>query len=335
MAGSSSRKPLVTSVAIKRPLTTGFRVLLSFVIVLAIAAAGVAWHSERQHKRAKHSVRSLDTELDQVQAQLAALKSSEAARDEKLREQQAVLDRLLASGPELRQRWLADRIGAAVASAEQALALDRHVAGAQAALGAADRLLAGQPDAALLPLRRALQQDLSMLSTLDGVDVPGIYLRLQAIDRRIAELDLPREAGRAEGRRVADATPREQTAAAEDLWARGLAKFRSLIVIRQYDQPLQPLLDDARRQLVRDQLSLVLEQARMALLRGDGVLYRAALESLSLKLQRDFAALPNQVIGPLLDELADLQALRIQFDVPPLASRAALDALPLYTGAAL
>ena len=42
MLGSKSRQSLITAVAIKRPLTPGFKLLLGFVTLLAIAAAAVA-----------------------------------------------------------------------------------------------------------------------------------------------------------------------------------------------------------------------------------------------------------------------------------------------------
>lgn len=337
MPGSPSRQPLVTAVAIKRPLTTGFRVLLIFVILLAIAAAAVAWHSEQQHRRAKKGVRTLDTHLAAVQTELQAIRAREENLNTLLKQQQQTLDRLLASGPELRQRWLADRVSSAVSMAEQSLALNQNVTAAQQALATADRLLASQPEVALLPVRRALQQDLGTLSGVEHPDVPGIYLRLQALDRRLAALELPRESGQ---RVPAAPAARPVTAAtagsaAANLWETGLAKFRSLIVVRDYDKPLQPLLDDARRQLVHDQLGLMLDQAELALLRGEDVLYRAALESLSLRVQRDFAALPNAVLAPVINELAALQALRVQINLPPLATRAALDALPQSAGGAL
>lgn len=332
MPGSPSRQPLITAVAIKRPLTTGFGVLLVFVMLLAVAAATVAWHSEKQHRRAKKEVRTLDAHLTEVQNEMRAVRVREETLGTQLKQQQQTLDRLLASGPDLRQRWLADRVSAAVSVAEQALALNQNVTAAQQALAAADRLLASQTEVALLPVRRALQQDLGALSGIEHPDVPGIYLRLQALDRRLATLELPREAGQRSPRTAVTATP---AATPASLWESGLAKFRSLIVIRDYDKPLQPLLDDARRQLVRDQLGLTLDQAELALLRGEDVLYRAALESLSLRVQRDFAALPNAVLAPVINELAALQALRVQISLPPLATRAALDALPQSAGGAL
>ena len=78
---------------------------------------------------------------------------------------------------------------------------------------------------------------------------------------------------------------------------------------------------------MRDQLGLLVSQAELALLRADGVVYRAALESLSLRIQHQLSALPSATLTPLLNELAALQALQVQVPLPTLSTRSALDAL--------
>lgn len=331
MSGSKSRQSLITAVAIKRPLTPGFKLLLGFVTLLAIAAAAVAWHSEKQHRRAKHSVSSLTTQQGGLAQRLDALQSEIVINKQLLRLQQERLDGLLAQGPQVRQRWLISRVADATAVAEQALIINHDPVQAQQSLLAADRLLAAQADIALLPLRRALQQDLSVLAGMPRVDVAGIYLRLQNLDRRFATLALPRETGQRSLASQPGSKPFGRDAdtlnTAHALWSRGLDKFRALIVIRDYDEPLQPLLDASRLQLVRDQLSLLTSQAELALLRADGVVYRAALESLSLRIQHQLSAMPSATLVPLLDELAALQALQVQTPLPTLSIRAALDVL--------
>lgn len=327
MVGSNSRQSLVTAVSIKRPLTPGFKVLLTLVAILAIAAAGVAWHSEKQHRRAKQAVKTLTAEQAELTQLMATLRAEVSVSKQMLKLQQDRLDSLLAQGPEVRERWLISRVADSVAVAEQALVVSHDAAQAQQALLAADRLLANQGAPRLMPLRRALQQDLSVLSGLPRVDVAGIYLRLQNLDRRITTLALPREAGRLQGAAAATSVREPVDQPADNLWQQGLAKFRALIVIRQYDAPLQPLLDASRLQLLRDQLSLLINQTELALLKGDGVVYRASLETLSLRIQQQLSSLPSSTLVPLLDELAALQALQVQLAYPALSTRAALDAL--------
>lgn len=331
MPGSTTRQSLVTSVSIKRPLTTGFRSLLILVILLTLVAAGMAWDNLQQHRKSHQRIIDTDARLAMLEQRVQALQDSQNNAVSQVQQQQTELDKLLAGGSAARQHWLLARAAEGVGVAEQSLALNRNVAAARLALAGVDTLLAAQPDATLLPLRRALHNDLDMLAALPAPDVDGLYLRLQLLDRHLQAIDLPREIGQ----RQPAASPTVAPTATDTLrqrWEAGLAHFRNLIVIRQYDQPLQPLLDEARRQLLKQQMSILVEQAEQALLRGDSLIYRSSLEALSLRLQQDLAALPHATLGPLLNELADLQAQQIQVDIPALASHAALDALAPVNG---
>lgn len=335
MPGSKTRQPLVTAISIKRPLTAGFRTLLILVSLLAIAAAGIAWHNQQQHHKSRRQLNDANARLDALDQRLQALQSAQDGTSDRLQQQQEAVDRVVAGGSAARQRWLLGRVTDSVSVAEQALALSRNIAAARLSLAGADTLLAAQPDAGLLPLRRALRSDLDMLASLPAPDIDGLYLRLQLLDRRLQAIDLPRDIGQRQPAKTASLPATTPGDSVRHLWDAGLARFRELIVIRQYDQPLQPLLDEARRQLVKQQLSILLSQAELAVLRGDGLIYRSALETLSLRLQHDLAALPHAALAPLLNELADLQAQQIQSSIPPLSSHAALDALEPATGAAL
>lgn len=325
MAAPTSRQPLVTSVAIKRPLSWGFKIVLLFLMLLTIAAGIMAWHSEQEHKRARSSLRIADTALTRVSGELEAMSLRESLRDAQLKQQQVAIQSLLADGPALRQRWLIDRIDAAVTVAEQALVLRQDALGARRALAAADALLNEQRIENLEPLHRALQQDISTLSAIEPVDASAVYLRLSALQAAVETLTVSNH----------DAVKTQaasKSVAATSLWQQGLDKFRELIVVRRHDVALEPMLDDTRLSLLRGQLDAQILQAQVALLRGDSVLYRAALESASRRIQSRLAALSAKQTEPLLDELADLQAQPVMLDAPALVSRAALTALPALGG---
>ncbi len=325
MAAPTSRQSLVTSVAIKRPLSLGFKIVLLFLMLLTIAAGIMAWHSEQEHKRARSSLRIADTALTRVSGELEAMSLRESLRDAQLKQQQVAIQSLLADGPALRQRWLIDRIDAAVTVAEQALVLRQDALGARRALAAADALLNEQRMENLEPLHRALQQDISTLSAIEPVDVGAVYLRLSALQAAVESLTVSNH----------DAVKTQaanKAAAATSLWQQGLDKFRELVVVRRHDVALEPMLDDTRLSLLRGQLDAQILQAQVALLRSDNVLYRAALESASRRIQSRLAALSAKQTEPLLNELADLQAQPVILDAPALVSRAALTALPVLGG---
>ena len=328
MAAPTSRQPLVTSVAIKRPLSLGFKIVLLFLMLLTIASGILAWHSEQEHKRARSSLRIADTALTRVSGELEAMSLRESLRDAQLKQQQVAIQSLLADGPALRQRWLIDRIDAAVTVAEQALVLRQDALGARRALAAADALLNEQRIENLEPLHRALQQDISTLSAIEPVDASAVYLRLSALQVAVEKLTVSKHEAVKAQTQVAN----KKSAGAENLWQQGLDKFRELIVVRRHDVALEPMLDDTRLSLLRSQLDAQILQAQVALLRGDSVLYRAALESASHRIQSRLAALSAKQTEPLLDELADLQAQPVMLDAPALVSRAALTALPVLGG---
>lgn len=322
---SPTRQPLVTAVAIKRPLTGGFRLLLLAILLIAVTAAVVAWHSERQHRRAKSSVKSLGSELSHTEQQLQALQARQDAQAQQLRDQQALIDTLVAGDPGARRRWLAGRVADTVAVAEQLLAA-RQIAPARLLLRRAEQLLTMQPVPALQGVQRALAEDRLRLERLSQPDVSGIYQRLDALDARLRALDLPRDSGQ----RVLPASPAQPVAVGSWLdarWRQVRAFFDGLVVIRHYDRPLQPVLDPARRQQLRDHYSLLVDQARLALLRADQPLFDAALVNLDTRLRLDLSTAPSDVTQPLHDSIAALRQEPVGLTLPTLSTPAALEAI--------
>lgn len=329
MATSSSRQPLVTSVAIKRPLSVGFKLVLLFLTLLTIAAGIMAWHSEQEHKRARSSLRAVDASLARVSGELESMGLRESLRDAQLKQQQDIIQTLLLDGPALRQRWLTDRIDAAVTVAERALQLRHDAVAARRALLSVDALLNEQRFESLDALHRALKQDIKTLAALEPIDTGALYLRLSAVQQDIAALKV--STVRAPTPKPAPTSPQENSAMA-DLWQQGVAKFRQLIVVRHHDEPLAPVLDDARLDVLRSQIDSQVLQAQVALLQGDATVYREALAAAMRRVQARLAALPVAQTEALLAELEDLQAQIITRDEPALISRAALTALPSLGG---
>lgn len=328
MAAPTSRQPLVTSVAIKRPLTIGFKLVLLFLTLLTIASSILAWHSEQEHKRARSSLLAADNSLARVSGELEAISLRESLRDVQLKQLQAAINSLLADGPALRQRGLIDRIDAAVTVAEQALILRQDAPAARRALAAADVLLNEQRIETLEPLHRALVQDISTLASIEPVDASAVYLRLSALQISIDKLTLAAHQSLV----ATQAKTQAMNSSNTDLWQQGLSKFRELIVVRHHDEPLAVVLSDTRLSLLRSQLDAQILQAQVALLRGDSLLYRTALESVSRRIQSRLVALSAKQTQPILSELADLQAQPVMLDAPALVSRAALNALPALGG---
>jgi uroporphyrin-3 C-methyltransferase len=317
----SSRTPLITSVAVKRPLTWGFVVLLTVVIVLAIAASGLAWHSEKQHRKARGDLRQVSAELQAIQSNHDKVMAQQIEITRAQLQQQGTLDALLGNDALLRQRWQVARTHEAIALAEQYLNIRHDGQAAAHLLQQAFDVISASQDPQLLAVRRALKQDIELIRALPQSDVPALYQRLDKLRSAIAALDVPLPA-------MPSAEP-ERTpngASVAERWHNFVTRIgqvaSDLVVLRRHDQALPQLLDSERRALAHEQLHLLLDQAQLMLLRHDEVLFRSLLASLSQRVTSNFASADSKAI---VQEIFLLQQAPVMVSAPSLNSRAAID----------
>lgn len=325
---SESRIPLVSGAVV----AVRSRPYLAYLLaLLALGLGAYVWHLAREDARAlreeHRKIEALETRFGELRRQQQRLVDDLALKSRQLEEFSLRLGRLDDTlNADQRRAWLVNEADHYLRMAQQHLLLTRDVAGARTLLDVADKLLAAHGDNRLLPLRQALARDRLALNTALGVDVPGIYLRIGALGERITAAQLPALAGnRAQARGHVVAPP---AAPAQGPLEAGWAKLRSLVVVRRYDEPLQPLLSDADRALVRESLRLDLAQAQLALMRGEPQIYRGSLGAARSRLQRYYAQLSKAEYQGLLQELDALAALDIRPALPDLdASIRALDAI--------
>ncbi len=331
MSVKDTRQPLVSAPQV---LAKPRRPVITFII--ALSALGLGLYLGKAGLDLRQQAEQSEQRLSAVSAQVASLQQEQR----RLSDEGALRARLLASAQgrldaldqnfsaDQRKQWLLAEVDHYVRLAEQHLLLTRDVQGATALLNVADRLLAVTNDNALLSLRQTIARDRLSLEAASRVDVAGVYLRLNALGERVRGLQLPLAAGgRAQQGRVQVATPPVAEAPAGAM-AQAWAKFRSLITVRRYDEPIKPLLSEAERSLIKENLQLELGQAQLALLRGEASIYQASLQSARQRLSRYFQQLPGREYQALLAELDSLLALPVAPAVPDLkASVAALDAL--------
>ncbi|MFZ5561455.1 MAG: uroporphyrinogen-III C-methyltransferase [Pseudomonadota bacterium] len=325
---SESRIPLVSGAVV----AVRSRPYLAYLLaVLALALGVYVWQmaaADARALRAEHEqLAALENRVGELRRQQQRLLDDLALKGRQLDELGARLSRLDDTlNADQRRAWLVNEADHYLRMAQQHLLLTRDVEGARALLEVADRLLAAHADNRLLPLRQALARDRLALTTALAVDVPGTYLRIGALSERIAAVPLPAQSG-GRGRQRGDIVAPETAPAAGALEA-GWAKLRSLVVLRRYDEPLQPLLSDADRALVREGLRLDLAQAQLALMRGEPAIYQGSLAAAKGRLARYYAQLPQAEYLGLLQELSALAAVDIRPALPSLdASLRALDAL--------
>ncbi len=299
--------------------------LLALLAVNGLLVAGGAYLWQQQlgiADEARERIARLKDEQQRLTRRLDDQRRALEERLAKLREDQRGLGEdlaaLLERSGHLRNDWMIAEAEYLIRLANHRLLLDRDVDTALAALATADARLRDTGDPALIPARKALAEDMAALRALPRVDRTGLSLQLSALARQAAALPLatptPERLAAAPETPAAEGAPAETDrpwwASLTDAWE----ILRGLIVIRQHDDPVQPLIPPEQRFFLTQNLVLQLEQARIALLRGEADIYRERVAQ-----ARDWVARYFDGADPAVAEsLARLKDLAGRDIAPPL-----------------
>jgi uncharacterized protein HemX len=324
----------------------GWALLLSLLTLAAVAAGG--WFGYQQWLQIDRSLARVIQSADRSESarsdlaqQMAALQRAFTAEKTLLEQQrqellqgreeldaerkrlsgeyagvQTVLARIDQRIGSSDTRWMAAEAAYLVALANERLQLGRDVSTAVLALQAADRRLHESGDAAWAGVRQALGKEIARLQALKMPDRERVSGRLAQLERQVGSLPLALTGSEEEAAPAPKmATDGSWQALLDDL-KRGL---RSVLVIRRHPQPVRVALPPAQRDSLYLDLRLRLADARLALLRGDRVLYQAGLETAD-DLLGMFFALDDPAVRGMREELAALRKIQVAPDLPDISA---------------
>jgi len=291
---------------------------------------GIAARQTRAEEDQQRAANRLQTLVDdattgtqrQFAEQLAALEQSVAEQQRRLMDQQQRIGELSA---EDKQAWQLAEAQYLLRLANQRLIMTGDTLSAEALLRSADGILRELGDADLHALRAAVAEDLAAVRAVPKLDVQGLYLRLDALIRQTDALvlfELPERA--TEG--VVPAADDWQSRLAQGYRA-AVAKLSEYIVVSRRDVPVETLMDPQYEGLVRQNMRMLLEQAQVAMLSGNDLLYRQSLERAEGWVTQFFKG-DEQAALAMAEELRRLRDERVAVDLPDLnGSLQALDAV--------
>lgn len=283
----------------------------------------------------------LDTALEELQRDsagqaelLEALETRLAEQDAALQQQRSQLTRQGESLSRIdasdRESWLLAEAEYLLRLANQRLIMTGDVAAARALLDNVDGILRDLDDAALHPVRAAVASDLAALRAVPEVDVEGIYLRLAALLEQAGELAILRLPGEQQELQPPpqprqEAAPGDWQQQLQDGWESALDKLSDYLTIRRRDVPVEALMDPRWEGLVRQNLRMLLEQARVALLSGNQSLYRESLDRARYWVTEFFQS-DEATARSMAREIDQLAAVQVDVALPDVsASLAALN----------
>jgi uroporphyrin-3 C-methyltransferase len=238
--------------------------------------------------------------------------------------------RLAALATTSREDWQLAEAEYLLKIANQRLLLERDTHNATALVRSADGLIqqasAASGDAELFAVRKSLSRDLAALERIIPVDKEGVYLRLYALAGAIDQL--PRVAPTrltapepVPSAPVAPGTPLEKVGWAARAWGeiKSMAgQLHNYIRIDSVAAPAKPLVDSHVTQIAGLNLRLLLEQAQLAVLKTDAVVYRHSLEQAQQLLTDYYLDSPEaQQLSQKLQELLALDIAPALPDISP------------------
>ena len=187
-----------------------------------------------------------------------------------------------------------------IANAQLQLAGNPHLA--TLALGMADERITQLADPALTEVRRTISDELAALEIMDKPDIEGITLTLASLARVVDSLPLRQtvESGTNE-----DAERDPDLSGVARAWASVKGAVSGLVKVTGPDQSATPLLSPDAIYFLRTNLTLQLQAARLALLRGEQAVFQQSLDDAASWLEQYFDANSAQVISALktIDEI--------------------------------
>jgi uncharacterized protein HemX len=321
--------------------------LALFLALLALAAGGYMIVEDRRTRAVEEastdSLERLAGRIDESRASLSRLDegledlvSSDEGLETRLAELQRDIDRrsdLLDSLPGrmsnlensiaalqgasagARDTWLLAEAEYYMQIANAQLQLGNNPQLATLALEMADERVVQMANPALTDVRRALAGELAALEAMEKPDLEGTTLTLASLARVVDSLPLRAASGQSG---QAGGAPEEEQGAAARAWSSVKDAMSGLVRVTPPDEETRALLTPDAAQLIRSNLALQLQAARLALLRGEQAIFEQSLEDANALLMQYFDVDSAQVAS-VRDTIAEIRDSMVAVKAPDIS----------------
>ena len=288
--------------------------IFSLVIVLSVAIMSL-FQFEKYQKF------SLETHT-----KISALESQLEAQAEKLQNHvsdiKASIDTALVNNPKLDIPTLS-KVEAEhlIRLAEIRFHIDKDVQSTRMLLANAQDKIRLVSDINLNPLREALDKDLATLQNLNLVNTEEIWLKASGIIEKVNQLPLR---GARLGTQVSKSKPERDPGLEQyPRWKQALFKswyeIKDLVKIRHYAKPVEPVVQETEQTLIKENLRLLLEQIRIAILNNQNNVYYQAIQDTQNWLNQYFEE-SNSNVREIQNILSSMNTLNLKPELPKLMS---------------
>ncbi len=314
----------VTKLAAKTSLPLGLSIV---ALLLALVACGFfvlalfLWQQQKDEalagsERVQQQISGVDDNISALQQATSVIKKQQDFQQTHVQEYKQRIEALYSKERYLQEDWVLDETKYLLRLANLNLRWLNDPQAAMTLLAFADDVIAALNNPNLSSLREALAKDSAALKAVPVVDLVGIVSQLNALSEQIPKL--PLVTGKTSVQQVTQAQPdEEQETTWHDALADNLQVLKKLIVIRYHEQLIQPLLPPEQRLYLEQNLLLLLQQARWAVLQRQQVIYEDSLAQATDWIKNYFDT-ESAATKSALDSLNELQKNEIAPELPRL-----------------
>ena len=305
----------------RKPKSSGLGLV---VIVLLALLAGGGWYGYEYLQQTQKTF----SEIQQSQSALVQrnqdFENDLSARMQAMQNQQQELtdyiEVLREKNQHLRKDWLLMEAEYLIQLANYRLLFERDINTAMAALDSADVRLRDTGDPGLLNVRKVIAEAVQSLKQVPQADLAGLSLSLSAINKDIDKLPLATPDPKSKQHQLQqEAKATKEVQSWSELPSAVWRDLKSLVVIRDHEAPIQPLLSPEERFFLIENLRLQVEQARLAMLSGNAKVYQERLGTAIGWIDQHFDK-ESPITKATLDSLNQLAAESIAPPLPDIAA---------------
>ncbi|WP_139460890.1 uroporphyrinogen-III C-methyltransferase [Aeromonas veronii] len=264
----------------------------------------------------KQQLASALSKIDQTSSkdaeQLAALDQTQQRLQG---EMQGLQNRILDLNDKRPNDWMLAESEYLVRMAGRKLWLEHDLVSAITLLGNADERIAALNDPSLMPIRKALAEDIAKLKGMPRIDREGLTLKLAALSDQIELLPLSTVSmpeAKTEPDQAVSTNPDEWESNLKKNWVKFTENF---VTIRRRDGAVEALLSPQQEIFLRENLKTKLLQAQLSVYREQQALYEDSLDKAQRWLTQYFDT-DNSATRYMQGEIDKLKGEQIQIDYP-------------------
>lgn len=290
--------------------------LLAIGITLGVAGYGyVRWRADADTlslimKHMKEGLLMHKEAIDSLQAQVGQLSNKLVNASELQAQQTRMMTEWHAAQKGDMNKWHVAEAQYLYHLADDQLQFTHNVPVAIEIVRRAQQILESIGDKSVLALRESMAHDLVSLQALPTVDTTGIYLRLTALDKQIADLPLSTHPLSTE-----TSAPTTMPEATLPWWKKGLhnswENLRQIIIVRRYDTSELPLALPEEKNFLYQNLRAQIENAKWAVLQRNHAIYQASLAT-AMAWIKQYMDQQATITRSVLQNLQELQTVTLQ-----------------------